>query len=420
MKNLFQAGALILGIATVFSFNPMAKTQAAEIIEERPAITRNHNEIDDQIYAWRDVVNHDNKDFEGFANLTVLYYEKADYAKAYKVADRALTLYEKYEISVEDDFLREVLVKGGASAYKLGKFRAAERMLTKMLSYDLKGSKDNRDTYNGLAYYYLAALTKDEGNYNQSYIYINNAIHFCPAHHIFLDFLDGFFYLHDSWYWRHSHVHYVSYIIPSYHHHHRPSYRHYYKPAPRPRADYRAHREPPRDHFRPQERIHDNRKPISGHSQRPEVHKPMPRNEQPQIRRTSVPQQKQAWGRQTPLRRTQEGTQGQVQRPMQRPIQRPQHLPQGQVHRPVQRPQQAPQGQVHRPVQRPQQAPQGQVQRPMPRPQQAPQMQKSAPSSSRQQSYRPSPKASSSSSSAKSSGRSSNSNEQQWNHGRRR
>lgn len=168
MKHIIKASALILGISTILIVSPMFKVNAEEITHRPTTSASFQSEIDDQIYAWREVVNRDDKDFEGFANLSILYYDKSDYAKSYKAADRALKLYEKYDISVDDDFLREALVKGGASAYKLGKRKAAENLLTKMLSYDLKGSKENRDSYNGMAYYYLAALTKDDGDYNQS------------------------------------------------------------------------------------------------------------------------------------------------------------------------------------------------------------------------------------------------------------
>ena len=221
MKKSLKTNLLAISFAALCGFVPMDKAYAEVLQPATTALTlEQRTEINEQINAWNDIVNRDNKDWEGFANLSILYYERGDYGQAYSTGLKAQKLYEKYEYEQNDDLVRESMVKAGVSAYHAGKLKAAEKMLTDMLSYDLAGTKENKDAYNGMAYYYLAAIQKSEGNYDRSYTYINNAITFCPGDYIFLDFRNGFYFLDGFWHWRTSHHHHVHYR-PS-HHHHRP------------------------------------------------------------------------------------------------------------------------------------------------------------------------------------------------------
>lgn len=361
MNGLLKNGLLILSLTAVCSFTTIDKVFAKTTVNPPVVSAQQMDEINDKIYAWNEIVKADPIDYEGWANLTLLNYDKGDYKKSYKAAQKAIDIYEKYEITADDDLIRETMVKGAASAYNLGKRNDAQEMLDKMMTYNLTGTKENRDTYTGMANYYLAAIYKDSGNYNQSYYYINNAVTYCPRNHIFLDFLRGFFYLHDSWHWHHHHVHHVTYIMP---HHHRylPPRRPVYRPAPPPRH-IPVHRHTPAVH-RPNQSMH---KPAPAVHHPQPIHKPAPKIARPQSmhKPNARPmQQRPQMSRPTPQQRPQMSRPAPQQRPqMSRPA--PQQRPQ--TSRPA--PQQRPQMSHPTPQQRPQ------MSRPAPQ-QQYPQMQR--------------------------------------------
>ncbi len=241
MNKLLKTTALTLSLLACCSFANINSVFAEQSTIKSSQTLQQQDEINDYIHAWKDIVNKNDKDLEGFASLSVLYYDKDDYNNSYKAIKRAMNLHANYEYDINDDLIREAMVKGAVSAYKLGKLSSSESILKKMLDLDLKGTKENLETYNGMAYYYLAAISKDRGYYNQSYVYIDSALYFCPNDYIFLDFRSGFFFIRGGWHWRHSHRHYVHYV-PRHHYHHisprhhvyRPSHKHIYRPHHRP------------------------------------------------------------------------------------------------------------------------------------------------------------------------------------------
>lgn len=216
MKNIFKTGLLVLSLAAAFSFT-QADTAFANIPKPKRnysvALSSSHNE---KIGMWREAVETDDMDWEAHAHLALLYYDQRNFVLVQKHAQKAQKLFETYEIYGDDNLVREYMVKGAASAYHRGNRVLAENMLKRMLDYKLGGSTQHKNTYNGMAYYYLADIERGNGNYSKARSYINKAISYCPDNKRYSEYKDNFYHQNGKWNWRSNSNHKVSQDMPKY------------------------------------------------------------------------------------------------------------------------------------------------------------------------------------------------------------
>lgn len=233
MQNLKKA-ALALCLAACVGFGFSGNVYANEVM---PSSGIAHKDLNREIHKLEMVYSSNKYDWASVTDLSLLYYDRGEYANCYKMSKRALKLYEDgYAYESDDDILRESLVKGAAAAYNLGEYRNAEKMLNTMISLNLRGSDENAKTYMGWAYYYLSNIERIRGNYNRSHFYGGIAIDYCPHYSIFIDYWDCFYRTGAYWHWRHHHHHDYRPPMPPprpHHYNHRP-HQEIHKPGPSP------------------------------------------------------------------------------------------------------------------------------------------------------------------------------------------